>query len=99
MGHDGVVILQEFLAPYRLKKLLGRDYNALPLTEIPEDGKLNGSQLQLISKQKALMTVPVDYQSPYIILAGWLPPALLQNDCKAGTAAAGFLHGQPPPAG
>ena len=29
---------------------------------------LNGSQLQFLSKEKALMAVPVDYQSPYNIL-------------------------------
>ena len=45
VGHDGVVIFQEFLAPYRLKQFLGGDDNPLPLAEIPEDGELQGSQL------------------------------------------------------
>lgn len=68
MGHDCVVILQKLLTPYRLKKLLRGNNNALPLTEIPQDGKFNGRQLQFFSEQKALMTVPVDYQPPDIIL-------------------------------
>ena len=47
----------------------GGSNNALPLTEIPQDEKCNGRQLQFFSEQKALITVPVNYPPSNIILA------------------------------
>ena len=73
VGHDGAVVLEEFLPPPRLEQLLGGDHGPLPLTEIPEDGELDGGQGQLLSVQEALVGVPVDDKAPDVVLPLLVP--------------------------
>ena len=67
VGHDGVIAVQVFFTPHCLKQFLGGDDNPLFFTEIPEDGKLDGSQLDFLPEQETLVVVLGDDQPPDVI--------------------------------
>ena len=70
VGHDSIVVLQKFLAPYRLEQFFGGNDDSLPLAEIPEDGKLDRGQLQLSLEQEAFVIVLVNDKPSNIVFMG-----------------------------
>lgn len=63
MGHDGIVVIQIFFAPHRLKQFLGGNYASLMLAEIPENIELDGSQDNFLAVYAAVVGILV-YMKP-----------------------------------
>ena len=58
--HDGIVSVQVAIAPHRLVQFLRADRPAPVLTQVPQDGKFQGRQLQFFAVQCAAVIPPVD---------------------------------------
>ena len=59
MGHDGIVVIQIFFAPHRLKQFLGGNYASLMLAEIPENIELDGGQDNFLAVYAAVVGILV----------------------------------------